>query len=378
MASHNPYHFGSPADDVHFTDRESELHKIKTLMLNGQNLVLIAPRRYGKSSLLRRALKDVSAKDARAGRVSLIRCSSERDVAETLLRGVLDGPLGWLRRHAEDLSRYLRTFRIQPEISVDPATGLFSASFAVGAAGMDWPQAITDTIRLLGTASDGAHPVAMILDEFQKAYEISSAIPDLMKDLVDELPDVSFVFAGSKRHVMEAMVNDPARGALYNIGDKLYLQAIPMKQFSKYLIARAAFGRKSMSRAVAESLYEAAIGVPNDVQLLAFWAYDGAGKAIEETDVRLALHTAMVDRGDEFRSLFDGLSLSQQLLLKMIAAQKVGQLSGADVRRFLGVSHTSARQAGDGLQRLELIQNRAGRWEVTSGLLKAWLVGDVE
>ena len=51
----NPFYFGDLALDEAFTDRAAELKALETDMLNGQNVALIAPRRYGKSSLVRRA-----------------------------------------------------------------------------------------------------------------------------------------------------------------------------------------------------------------------------------------------------------------------------------------------------------------------------------
>jgi hypothetical protein len=373
----NPYHFGSPADDLHFTDRKRELNKLSTLMLNGQNLVLIAPRRYGKSSLLARAVKEVRARGGRSGRVSLMRCASEKDVAEALLKGVFVGPLSWLHGRTAELVQHLKRIRLDPQMKLDPISGLIvGVSFGPYTTDINWQDVISDVIRVLGNVSDDKHPVSMILDEFQKAYEISPNIPDLMKDIVDELPRVSFVFAGSKRHLMDAMATDPKRGALYNVGDKLYLQQIPEADFVGYLVDRAEVGGKTLTVAVAESIYQAAMGVPNDVQLLAFWAFESAEKVIDSAAVKVALRTAVADRADEFEEVFDALALSQQLLLKFIARTSVEFLSGSDVQKELRVSHTAARKAGDVIQRAELIHRHEGRWVISNGLFKEWLLDD--
>ncbi len=370
----NPYHFGSPADDLHFTDRAAELSQLRTLMLNGQNLVLIAPRRYGKSSLLSRAVREVQGRGGRSGRVSLIRCSSERDVAEALMRAVLAGPLGWLPGRTRELGRRVRRLRFNPEITIDPGSGALGVSFGPNVKGVNWQEVITDVVRLLDSAGDAHHPVSMVLDEFQKAYEISPSIPDLMKDLVDELPRVSLVFAGSKRHLMEAMTADPERGALYNVGDKLYLAEIPLAEFVEYLVERAGAGGKHLSGEVAAGIYETALGVPNDVQLLAFWAYELAGATIDQEALGRAIRAAVAGRKAEFEAIFEALSLSQQRLLKLIARQPLAHFSAAEVQQELGVSHTAARNAGETLRRLDLIQRRAEAWSVSGGLMRRWLL----
>ena len=375
----NPYHFGSPVESPHFTDRVQELARLRALMLNGQNLVLVSPRRYGKSSLLTKAAREVGELGGRTGRISLMRCASQKDVAEVLLKGVLDGPLGWLHGHTAELMQLLKRIRLNPQAGIDPgAPSGLSVSFGAHLADLPWQDAISDIIHLLGEAGDGDHPVTLILDEFQKAYEINPNIPDLMKDLVDELPAVSFVFAGSKRHLMGAMVNDPDQGALYNIGHKLYLDRIPMTEFVDYLMRRAEAGGKQLQLAEATEIYERAMGVPNDVQLLAFWAYESADTRIDGAAVSRALRIAVGDSKAEFEARFDGLGLSQQRLLKLIAKRPLEHLKGQVVQAELGVSHTSVAKAADALVKTELIEMKDGRWRVASGLLREWLVGDLE
>ncbi len=373
----NPYHFGSPADDLHFTDRQRELVKMRTLMLNGQNLILVAPRRYGKTSLIRQAVRRVRAAGGRTGSTSLIRCTDERDVAEALLRATLEGPLGWLKGRATSVLQQIRSLRLAPQLQIDPASGLVAGlSFSAYAQDTNWHDVIADVVRLLADAGEGKHPVSMVMDEFQKAYEISPQIADLLKDLVDQLPTVSFVFAGSKRYLMDAMANDREHGALYNVGDKLYLEKIPEPDFTAYLVERARAGRKTLSPEVALAIYRAARGIPNDVQLVAFWAFASAGHEMDAASVRLAVRTAAADRAPEFEQIFGGLGLTQQRLLKVIARQPTAHLSATDVQRDLGVSHTNTAKAGQALQRAELIERDQDAWVIANGLLREWLLED--
>src|SRR5262245_53230354 len=97
----NPFIYGEsvPPDVVGgLADREDELELLSRSMLGGRNVIVIAPRRYGKTSLLRRAVVDVRAGGGRSGWVSLADCASPRDVAEALLAGVLSGPASWGQR----------------------------------------------------------------------------------------------------------------------------------------------------------------------------------------------------------------------------------------------------------------------------------------
>jgi hypothetical protein len=226
--------------------------------------------------------------------------------------------------------------------------------------------------------AEEGHPVSLILDEFQKAFEINRSIADVMKDVVDELPHVSLVFAGSKRHLMEAMVNDASHGALYNVGAKLYLHKIPKPDFVEYLSARATLAGKFLPQEAAQDIYEATAGVPNDVQLIAFFAFDRAAKVITTADVQDAIHASIADQRLEFEQAFDALRLKQQLLLKLVARSPVQSLPGSTVQRELAVSHTAAAKAGEALESAGFIERDGPAWVVASGLMREWLVGSEE
>ncbi len=84
----NPFHYGSPVSGERFTDRRPELTALLACMTQGQNAVVLSPRRYGKTSLLKRAVEDVRAQSGRAAMVSLIGCSSRRQMAQALATAV--------------------------------------------------------------------------------------------------------------------------------------------------------------------------------------------------------------------------------------------------------------------------------------------------
>jgi hypothetical protein len=377
----NPYHFGAPAEEVHFTDRLEQLARLKAVMLNGQNLILIAPRRYGKTSLLLAAEREVRQAGGRTGKVSLIKCASEKDVAEVLMKGVIGGPLGRLRGHMEELAQHISRLRVRPTVKFSDSGTLESLSFGSDVADVNWREVISDVIRILNDIAqhDQDKPVSLILDEFQKVYEINPLLADVFKDLVDEMPRVSLVFAGSKRHLMELMVSDSARGALYNVGAKLYLGKISQEDFAPYLQRQAERGGKVMSAGVAERIYDAAAGIPNDVQLLAFWSFECAPESdIDEAVVHRAVRSAVGDQKEEFEEVFSKLALTQQRLLKYIGAHHTTAITGTAVQAAVGVSHTSARAAAEVLQRAQLIQQEDGVWILSSGLLREWLSGDYD
>ncbi len=92
------------------------------------------------------------------------------------------------------------------------------------------------------------------------------------------------------------MVQDPDHGLLYNVGAKPYLGRIFAADLSQLLRSRAEAGGKRLSPQVAVRIYLLALGVPNDVQLLAFWAFEQPGEEIAEAALAAALRSAIADQ----------------------------------------------------------------------------------
>ncbi len=195
---------------------------------------------------------------------------------------------------------------------------------------------------MLREVSNERRPPSLVMDEFQRVYEVDPGLAGMFKDLTDELPRVSLVFAGSKRHLMDEMTTDSQSAALFWVGRKLYLEKISLEAFVPFMVARAAGGGKHLDRTVAEMIYQVARGIPNDVQLLAFWSYEAASKVIDTDAVDRAIADAIGDQGVEFAWLFDSMSPSQQRLLRLIARGGVRRLATREVMTALEVSSPNA------------------------------------
>jgi len=371
----NPYHFGSAAATPYFTDRERELRTVRSVMLNGQNAILISPRRYGKSSLLIRAVSEVRSEGGRTGRCNLMRCSSEREVADEILKAVLEGPMGWLRGQITEVTRKLRQLRVVPDLYLDEEGRVHLRPFPTTATA-NWKDVIADAVRLLNDLRDDQHPVSLVIDEFQRAAELNPAIPDLFKSLTDDVPRVSLVLAGSKRHLMEAMTNDPGSSPLYNIGIKIQLAKISRSEFVTYLIQRAEDSGKSLAPEVAGRIYDLTSGIPNDVQQLAYFSWEAARRVMDEAAVEAALPLAVGDHQSEFIATFEALTLTQQRLLKLVArGERIDNWGAKRVQQQLDVTQNAARAAGAALEQQDLVTRQEGHWIIASGLMGEWLTG---
>src|SRR4051794_27874946 len=127
----NPFRFGSLALDEAFTDRDDEIAEIEADVRNGQDVVLFAPRRYGKSSLVWRVAQRLVRKKVLVAQVDLMTTPTKERLAEKLAKTIYEDVASPLLRVKERL-RVFQNLRIQPTVTVDPADGSLSFGFAAG------------------------------------------------------------------------------------------------------------------------------------------------------------------------------------------------------------------------------------------------------
>src|SRR5277367_949070 len=127
----NPFRYGALALDDAFTDREQETAELKADALNGQDVVLFAPRRYGKSSLIWRVSQELIAEGALVAHVNLMTTPTVTQLAEKLARTIHDDIASPMFRAKERL-RIFQGLRIRPTVTVDPEDGSLSFSFDAG------------------------------------------------------------------------------------------------------------------------------------------------------------------------------------------------------------------------------------------------------
>src|SRR5712692_9198338 len=138
----NPFTFGDLALDEAFTDREEELRELVSDMRNGQNVLVYAPRRYGKSSLVLRAAQEAMEAKALVDYCDLMKTPTKERFAAALAKTIyadIASPMGQVFERAAALFRGLR---VQPTMEVDPTDGTLRFSFQAGRRDAD----IDDTI----------------------------------------------------------------------------------------------------------------------------------------------------------------------------------------------------------------------------------------
>ena len=125
----NPFTFGNLAQDEAFTNRTAEIAALAADMRNGQDVVVLAPRRYGKTSLVLRAAQDVLADDVLVAYCDLMRTPTKVRLAAALAKTIVDDLLSPVQGLLERAGAVVRGLRVRPTVELDPQDGGVRFSF---------------------------------------------------------------------------------------------------------------------------------------------------------------------------------------------------------------------------------------------------------
>lgn len=371
-ASPNPFRYGSPVAGPYFAGRTRELAALVDRMANGVNVVVTAPRRYGKTSLLERAAEEVTSGGGAVVRANLLRTPSIESLAARLTTDAYHLPGGAWRRAAQVLPEFLQRLRLRPTVTFDDAgRPVFGFTGSLRAA--DGARLVEDVYALLAEVAE-ERPAVLVLDEFQAVADLDRGLPGLCKALADAHPAVSLVVAGSKEHLMESLVL--SEGApLYRMAERIALGPIDATVMIEFLGSRAAAGGRPMTEAAAAGICELAGPIPYDIQRLAFEVFAGGSGTIDEPAVDAGLARVVAYEAESHAERFSKLAVGQRRVLVALAAEDGVERpqSAAFVQRTGYANPAGVARALRALVEDETVVRRSGAYRVADPFFRAWL-----
>jgi hypothetical protein len=376
----NPFSFGSLALDDSFADREVEVDELTSDIRNGQDVVVFAPRRCGKSSLIWRVANVLAAERVLVAQVDLMKTPTKESLAAALAKSIYEQIASPLERAKEKALAPFRNLQLQPTINVNPNDGSFSFSFGVA----QKPDDIDATLeRLLELPAElgGARSrrTALVMDEFQEIVEIDPSMPKLLRSAFQAQPEVSHVYLGSKPHIMERIFND-ANEPFWRSAKSIELGPIPAGPFAAFVAERFRVSGKAAREEAIEGLLARTGGHPYATQELCYflWEQIGAGETASEPDLERALGAVLRSENAHFSLLWDSASAVQKQVLRALAREAGHPFSAAYRDRHSLPASTNVQKALASLVKQELVSGEAGAYRISEPFLAEWLRANID
>ncbi len=375
----NPFHFGSFVVEE-FADREAELAEVTADMRNGQDLVIFAPRRLGKSSLVLKAAANLRRKKGLIAYLNLMTTPNKARFAERLANTIYADIAAPKARLKDKALAMFQGLRIAPTVSIDPVDGRIGFSFGVGHAEADLDHTIEMLLELPAKiAAERDQRVVLVLDEFQEIVDLDPNFPKLLRSVFQAQPDVSHVYLGSKRHVMRDLFSN-ANEPFWRSAKQMEIGLIPPALFAPFIRRRFAEANKELSEELCDRLLAITRGHPYATQELCYslWEQTPFDARAEGSLLDRALGLVLQSEHAHFSLVWDGLAAGQRVLLEALAREPGRPLAGEYRTRHRLAGPSSVQGALAALTDRELVEREPdGGYRVMEPFLTEWLAAVV-
>jgi hypothetical protein len=330
----NPFVYDRPLRREHLIDRAGEITDLLDNADGGHSVCLYAPRRFGKTSLLRAVLSDADRRlDMIPVLVDLSEILSHADFAIRLEQAyrALRGPI------ARVLSGML------PEVGL--AVGLPGVSLSATG-----KRAADDPLRTIHNLLDLPHRLfertgrraLIVFDEFQELLALEGMDGVVRSHIQHHAEAATYFYSGSEPSMLERLFADRTR-PLYGQAKQMRLGVLPARQTTEDLDARFRAGGRDPGAVLGE-LVAVMNGHPQRVMLLAHYLWDEVSRSKSAGPAALtAAFESMIRQLDtEMQATWDGLSMNERRVLSALAYGLSPQEGAA--LRLMGLRSASAAQ----------------------------------
>ena len=370
----NPFTLRFIPPDSPFCNRAQELHELSSHARNKANVVLFSPRRYGKTSLVKKVQSGLEKEGFFTFYTDFFMVTSVNDIATRIARSVYDV----LHQHESFLKkgvRYLKTFKtFRPVFKPSPPNGftLTVEPVSTELSGMDL---LDKVMKELGLFIHNEHAqVHMVFDEFQEITELKkSPVEGVLRRHIQE-HQASYFFVGSRRRILLEIFSQSNR-PFYQSAIMYPLDPLPHGELTTFFVGQFKSGGKRCPKRTAETISNKVFQYPYYAQALAYNVYEVSGKVVSEDDVEVGFEKLLASERYGYEAIVQGLTSSQIALLRALSTNPGSRIMSTEYMGRHKLSVGGIQYAQKKLEELDLIEKHNNVWRIVDPIFGRWLSG---
>ena len=365
--------YGVAVSDYNFIGRERETKRLLDNFKGGINVILMSPRRLGKTSLVKHVCNKLDDKDIITVYLDIFGCKSEYDFYNKLATEVLKQTASKHELWFEEAKEFL--YRLTPKISFSPEPNSdFSISLGIT------PKTHTpeEVLQMAETiAIKRKKRIVICIDEFQQIGEMSNSkqIQARLRTVWQHQKHVSYCLFGSKHHLMSTIFLHRSM-PFFQFGDTISLNKIATEDWVEYIVSHFADGKRTISRELAEEICKFTENYSAYVQQLAWLVFTlkEEGETVTEDDVRQAENDLLATNNILFMQMIEPLSEFQLNFLRAIASGIKKDFGLSEVREEYNLgSYSNITRLKTALLERDLIEKKETELVITDPIFAKWL-----
>ncbi len=368
-----PFIYGQLADAAYFTNRSNELKAIAANFTLGVNTILISPRRWGKSSLVFNAAKNVKRKNKniRFCFIDLFSVRTEEEFYELYARELIKASATKWDERIAGIKHFFKTIIPQIILPVDPQHDI--------TLGFEWKQLRKNPDEIIDLAENICRikkiKLVICIDEFQNISNFDSpvAFQKKLRAHWQKHNKATYCIYGSKRQMMATIFENPSM-PFYKFGDVMFLNKIETPHWISYIVKRFKLTGKTISEELAERI---ALLMENHsffVQQLAHEVWIVSEKKCLNSDIDTALENMLYKLSFLYQRESDQLSNTQINFLKAVCNGEKNYSTAAVIQRYRLSSSANVVRVRNALEKKEVIDTTGENVHFSDPMYKLWFI----
>lgn len=307
--------YGMSVGGDNFTDRIEETKRIKLDFENGINVILISPRRMGKTSLIKKVISEMDSPEIKVVYMDIYDCRSGYDFYNRFAETMMKSTGNQLEQVMENIKRFL--VRVSPKLSFSPEPNS-EFSVSLGITPRDYsPEEILDLPERI--AKEQGIRIVVCIDEFQQIGEFADSltVQKRLRGVWQHHQHVSYCFFGSKKHLMENIFQS-RRMPFYQFGEMLHLKCIPTEYWVPFICSRFEKYGKKISEEYAARICHTVKNYSSYVQQLAWNVMAETEIEVNEESFTEGFNALLEQNSSLFIQQTEGLTTYQLNFIRLL------------------------------------------------------------
>lgn len=364
--------FGVSVSDYNFIGRKEEIRRLKMNFEEGINTILISPRRWGKTSLVRKVCEVVDRKKVIPVFVDIFKCKTEYEFYNALAEAVLKQTASKAELWMDNARDFIA--RLSPKVSFSPEP---NSEFALSLGISPKTHAPEEILSLAEEiAKKKQKRIVVCIDEFQQIGEMpdSVSIQKRLRSVWQHQRLTSYCLFGSKKHTM-MNVFQKRNMPLYQFGDFKFLDKIPTETWVEYIVQHFKDRQRTISTEQAAKICQLVDNYSSYVQQLSWLVFSliDEGQVVTDEHLKQGVKDLLNSQEQLFMQQIEPLTAYQMNFLRCILSGHHDDFGETAVREeFQLGSVSNITRLKTALVDKDIVEMSGKRYYITDPVFALW------
>ena len=366
----NPFSITSYIGPAYFCDRSNETKELADALRNRRNVTLISPRRVGKTGLIQHLFHSLNPKEVHCIYVDLFSTSNLPEFTKVFAEAVLSARITpYSERVWKEITQFFGSLR--PVFTPDPVSGMTQCTIDIQPKREEWTLQ-----QIFAYLEKSPQPCYIALDEFQVIAEYKDVkMEALLRTYIQQLTNVRFIFAGSKKHMMTEMFAS-AKRPFYRSSQMMNIDVIDEQQYYQFATKHLAANGQQIDEDSFHELYQLVDGYTWFVQALLNRLYQGRIPQIDYNAVLQTLNQILQEEVVSYQMYCRLITDRQLQVIRAVAKEGAVKEPGSNafLQKYQLGAYSTVRGAIQTMVEKELLyQKEDGCYVVYDKFFGHWL-----